>query len=230
MTARLTVGVSGRSEGCTVTRSSGSAVLDSTTCALLVRRFRFDPARDEKGRAVAGTVTRTVRWELPDDYFTPPYFVSGRVVVAQWSSPMASCASLSSTALLAPIGPDLCAEAFRSSPEAARTAPSGRPTVAVLSISASAVEPALPRAPGRIVYREDASFEVAPSGEVIACHPNIRLNATPHSAFDLCRYLATEDGPFFAPSSSAAARRHGRMTLEMYETGAPVDPVSLLRP
>ena len=42
----------GRAGGCTVVRSSGHAALDATTCRLIEKRFRFEPARDAQGRPV----------------------------------------------------------------------------------------------------------------------------------------------------------------------------------
>ena len=43
----------GASSGCEVVKSSGSAELDGTTCRLIERRFRYRPARDAQGRAIA---------------------------------------------------------------------------------------------------------------------------------------------------------------------------------
>ncbi|MBO0123988.1 energy transducer TonB, partial [Streptococcus pneumoniae] len=43
---RFTVGVNGRVTDCRVTRSSGNADLDETTCKLIKRRFRYAPSRD----------------------------------------------------------------------------------------------------------------------------------------------------------------------------------------
>lgn len=50
--ARLVVSAQGAVTGCSVTRSSGNAVLDATTCRLIQERFRFAPARDAAGNAV----------------------------------------------------------------------------------------------------------------------------------------------------------------------------------
>jgi protein TonB len=61
----LTVGVDGRVADCTVTRSSGSAVLDSATCRLTQRRGRFTPARDSTGNPAAAAIADQVRWTLP---------------------------------------------------------------------------------------------------------------------------------------------------------------------
>lgn len=46
------VGTDGGVDDCRVERSSGSAELDSATCRLVERRFRYAPARDARGRAV----------------------------------------------------------------------------------------------------------------------------------------------------------------------------------
>lgn len=49
----FTVGVDGRASDCRIRQSSGHPDLDATTCRLIEDRFRFEPARDERGRAVA---------------------------------------------------------------------------------------------------------------------------------------------------------------------------------
>ena len=64
---RLSVSADGRVSNCTVTRSSGNSSLDSTACSLATRRFRFTPAQDTNGNNVAGTVTRSIRWQLPEN-------------------------------------------------------------------------------------------------------------------------------------------------------------------
>jgi periplasmic protein TonB len=63
---RLSISASGRVESCTVTGSSGSSSLDSTTCRIFERRFRYRPAEDSNGNPVADTVTQSVRWVLED--------------------------------------------------------------------------------------------------------------------------------------------------------------------
>ncbi len=67
---RYTVATNGRVENCRVTRSSGSALLDDTTCRLIAQRFRFRPSLDAAGRAVASVIVEDHSWinELgPDD-------------------------------------------------------------------------------------------------------------------------------------------------------------------
>jgi protein TonB len=61
---RFTVAPSGRVSDCTVTRSSGSAELDRTTCRLIVARLRYRPARDGAGRPIASVVTGDHEWHV----------------------------------------------------------------------------------------------------------------------------------------------------------------------
>lgn len=65
-TMELTVGRDGRVTGCRVIISSKSSDLDTAACAALTERARFEPARDRRGRAIAGTFTKRVRWQLPE--------------------------------------------------------------------------------------------------------------------------------------------------------------------
>jgi protein TonB len=58
------VAPSGRVSQCTVTRSSGSRELDSTTCRLIVRRFRYRPALDAVGRPISSVVRGQHEWEI----------------------------------------------------------------------------------------------------------------------------------------------------------------------
>lgn len=64
--AAVMVGANGRVTSCQVSGSSGDAALDSTACALIRRRFRYDPAT-RGGVPVEGSVTVTIPWRLPYD-------------------------------------------------------------------------------------------------------------------------------------------------------------------
>ncbi|PLK26267.1 energy transducer TonB [Novosphingobium sp. TH158] len=68
---RLIVGTDGRVTQCEIMATSGSAALDATTCNLVTRRARFDPARDEAGNPTVGTYWNAVRWVIPV-YMPPP--------------------------------------------------------------------------------------------------------------------------------------------------------------
>lgn len=59
---RFIVSAKGRVGGCTVTRSSGRADLDETTCRLITKRFRYKPARNGEGKAVPQVVEGKHKW------------------------------------------------------------------------------------------------------------------------------------------------------------------------
>jgi len=70
---RYTVEVNGRATNCRVLRSSGNAAIDEATCRLIQERFRFKPARDERGRPFAADLVERHSWMMregeapPDD-------------------------------------------------------------------------------------------------------------------------------------------------------------------
>jgi len=61
-----TVETDGRATHCSITRSSGSSVLDETTCRLIEERFRFEPSRDRSGRPVRSRIVENHEWDVED--------------------------------------------------------------------------------------------------------------------------------------------------------------------
>jgi protein TonB len=61
---RYTVGIDGKVQDCNVIQSSGNADLDATTCRLVQRRFRYDPARHADGSPTAQVFTKLYEWFL----------------------------------------------------------------------------------------------------------------------------------------------------------------------
>jgi protein TonB len=61
------VELDGRVTGCRVTHSSGSRVLDETTCDLIEQRFRYRPARDRNGRPVVSYIVENHSWIVHDE-------------------------------------------------------------------------------------------------------------------------------------------------------------------
>lgn len=61
--ARFTIGTDGRVTECSA--SGASAALDAETCKLIMRRFRYKPAKDASGNPVSETKTQRVTWRLP---------------------------------------------------------------------------------------------------------------------------------------------------------------------
>jgi hypothetical protein len=59
---RLAIDEDGRAKACTIMRGSGSKILDEWTCALVMKRARFKPAKDAEGKATQGSYFETVRW------------------------------------------------------------------------------------------------------------------------------------------------------------------------
>lgn len=75
---RFVVAPSGRVSQCTVTRSSGSSALDSTTCRLIMSRFRYRPARDYTGRPIPETIRGAHEWELGPE--PPPTWIEPEII------------------------------------------------------------------------------------------------------------------------------------------------------
>ncbi|HVQ09884.1 MAG TPA: energy transducer TonB [Allosphingosinicella sp.] len=61
----LSIGADGTVTRCTISHSSGDAALDAATCAILLGRARYEPARDAAGRAIPGKDWGRVTWRLP---------------------------------------------------------------------------------------------------------------------------------------------------------------------
>jgi TonB family protein len=68
---RVRVGPDGKPSGCSVTGSSGSAILDATTCRIVAERPRFEPARDAGGKATSDEFNGRIVWRLPGDAPNP---------------------------------------------------------------------------------------------------------------------------------------------------------------
>jgi protein TonB len=64
---RFVVEVDGRVPSCEVTRSSGSRLLDDTTCRLIVQRFRYRPAQDARGRPFRSVIVQNETWVVREE-------------------------------------------------------------------------------------------------------------------------------------------------------------------
>jgi protein TonB len=61
----LRVGRDGQANDCAVKTSSGSSILDERTCALLVRRGRWNPKQDGYGNITEFDYLYEFNWRLP---------------------------------------------------------------------------------------------------------------------------------------------------------------------
>jgi periplasmic protein TonB len=72
VSVRYVVETDGRVSDCEVTRSSGSPLLDETTCRLIRERFRFRPSLDAQGRPVPAAIVENHSWYVQHED-TPPH-------------------------------------------------------------------------------------------------------------------------------------------------------------
>jgi hypothetical protein len=63
--ARLVVGVDGRISECVLVEKSASALLNSTTCKILLQRGRYQPAVSAAGDPVRAMTSVRIYWRLP---------------------------------------------------------------------------------------------------------------------------------------------------------------------
>ena len=63
----LEIDAKGHIMTCNIVKSSGSELLDTTTCSQIILNGRFEPARDAQGRAVPGRWESAMRWRLLDN-------------------------------------------------------------------------------------------------------------------------------------------------------------------
>ncbi|HEX4738404.1 MAG TPA: energy transducer TonB [Allosphingosinicella sp.] len=61
----LDVSAEGRVTACAIETSSGSPLLDETTCSIMIYRAQFAPARDRRGQPATDRIRSAVRWVLP---------------------------------------------------------------------------------------------------------------------------------------------------------------------
>jgi protein TonB len=62
VSVRFSIETDGRVGQCLVTRSSGNAALDRTTCRLIAERYRFRPSLDPNGRPVRSQMVEDHSW------------------------------------------------------------------------------------------------------------------------------------------------------------------------
>lgn len=62
---RIDVGAEGRATDCLPVATSGSAIIDATTCRVIRSRARFRPALDAAGRRVPARMIWSVTWIVP---------------------------------------------------------------------------------------------------------------------------------------------------------------------
>jgi len=62
----LVIDANGKPESCHITWTSGFAKLDQYSCAIFLKRAKFDPARDGNGQPMRATYSNKFMWDLAD--------------------------------------------------------------------------------------------------------------------------------------------------------------------
>lgn len=208
---RFVVDANGRVSSCEVTESSGSAVLDSASCALTMRRFRFQPATRD-GVPIQSVVTRRITWRLPED--SVMRFAQGRFAWTVTASPTGTTACTL----------ELVGTAFSEFDEGNCRVPAdawlvdeeeleaGHPPVRVtqiLSLLPQGEALALPPLAGTPFWEQVAEIEITPGGQVSACTIASEHGELPRYVRGryqpLCAGLMT--GTQFAPGPDSDVRR-----------------------
>lgn len=67
----LAVRPNGKAGDCQVTKSSGYPLLDRTTCEVMTKKARFNPARGIDGRPIVGRYRSRMKWITPAPVILP---------------------------------------------------------------------------------------------------------------------------------------------------------------
>jgi TonB family protein len=172
---RLDVGANGAPTRCTVTQSA-DAELDRTTCAIFMARAHFQPARDSRGRAVAGSVGSRVRWVLPEPEQGVPPFVAMRVVnvISRDARGSLTCSTSTNGATPANQAEEECGLLAGSGAAQALRA-QGQPADLVLVFTlvpeGAAALSGNEEAGAQLIREETAHLAIAADGAVADCQP-----------------------------------------------------------
>lgn len=130
----LAVNEAGRPTSCTIIKSSGHKILDDTTCRLVQKRARFNPARDDAGNAVPGVYRHWVIWDLGETVALPAYAGFAVTVAFDGTGTVTSCA-VTSMAKAYQLRPAQAAQCDRMGNSAVFAALLGRPTAGLAKAS-----------------------------------------------------------------------------------------------
>ncbi|GEM_PF-1333736 len=219
---RLTLDAGGLPTGCTVTASSGSAVLDKATCDLLRTRGRFSPARDAAGKPVRSSYNSRFNWVLPDGegtfgswvYFSQIRLIAGRVAGCSSQSNGAGFSRVSGICgrMGSPVPPAMAALLGR--PDAAATV-----SVIETHMVAGQAAPSLQRPAGKLFYERKIRFDVDAKGNVANC----KLSGGPAEQ-DPLGYVVHRCHPGMRYPAQPQGKRSVEMTVSMYLTRDPPPP------
>jgi TonB family protein len=222
-TVAVTVGTQGEVESCVVVGKSGSASLDTASCALISQRFRYEPARDPRGQPVTVKVERRITWRLPEDgpsfgpAVPPIAFASGELRFTMAADSFGRrCAIDAVGETFRTVGEIICPEQLRV-PVAELL---GNPE-AVMVVSTFTPEGAQSTARpvrGTLMASLAADFEFGPDGKIVGCTDVAVSGPQPPDA------SPCEGSNYPLPAIQADAStplRRARVRHDIYRLGAP---------
>jgi len=226
---KLRIEPDGRVSKCDITRSSGDAALDSTTCSVLLGRAQYSPARGNDGRPIAGSDSGSVTWRLPPPLREPfdsveaPALISITVGVDAARRPL--CSVLLNGGSAGAEGEALCASIGEPSADLLARVPANAAVDLDIAIGLENELPA-PAGVGRLMMDKKARFDVDGDGRISNCtvaETNLH-DPMPSEMWapDLCAFPAFQR-PLFPRVEPGAPPRRGeiRYELRLRTGGAP---------
>jgi TonB family protein len=167
----LSVDAAGGVTGCKVAQSSGSELLDTTTCTLLRERGRFKPALDAKKRAVAGTFTRRAVWRLPEAVPFASFVFTAWTTVGDGGRPLSCKATQTNASGVIDVSSDTCSNLLDLTQELTLVATDAKPQTWMVqewtSVAGQAPLRGVPGLNGLKLYsRITTRFDMTSSGRV----------------------------------------------------------------
>lgn len=209
---RIEIDAEGAITKCSITGSSGDASLDAATCSILVSRARYQPARDARGRAVAGSDSGRVTWRLPP---LPPFQPARSVSVLRTDGAGAlTCFITVDGGTRAAAAPEQCGPLGHSGAASilrqARTPTEVTAIVMTGPASAGIERPNADEAGfGALQFDIVSEFTVAPNGRATGCQTirrNIVEAAAARLAPDFCARRSTTEAPMYEATPGSAPR------------------------
>lgn len=233
---RLEIDAGGEVTRCTVTQSSNDPALDAATCAIVLGRVYYLPARDAAGRAVAGTDEGRVTWRLPAP---PPMPFTQRRATSVLRSDGAGSMTCTVTINGVPersVAPERCGSLGETG--AFYVLRQSRvPTVATRIVVWGPAIPGMEMpeeselAFGALQYDVVIDVDVGPDGRITGCRTmkrNVPLARPASTIPELCGTIHPEEPPAFEPGPPGAVR-HARERVALYvreERSRPTAPAA----
>jgi TonB family protein len=218
---QLLVGADGRVTGCNIIQSSGSAILDSTTCRLISTRARFSPARNQQGRPVADKVVGRIVWRIAAGSELPPVAAAWRVITMRGTALgevtcLAETSSEPPRAQTCPAGP--AAQMAATGQKAGRTIEN---STLIIITPAGEAEPAGAPDLGTLMLETETALSIAADGSVLECRLARNTaygaaNASGYSSPDPCGYAFAPGSKAFRPAAQGAAPRAVTVKFRFY--------------